>query len=113
MMAGVSATEAMAATGGVVATRRHLVHVYTVIRIKVEVDAPDHRSAMEAADMILFGNGLSVALRPVASAVLEAEHADEITGYLVDEADDEGFDRSRGYGPDHAPDRPPVKEGAK
>ncbi len=111
MMTGVSA--AMAVTGEGDATRRHLVHVYSVIRIKVEVDAPDHRSAMEAADMILFENGFSVALRPVASAVLEAEHADEITGYLVDEADDEGFDRSRSYGPDHEPDRSPVKVRAK
>ncbi len=111
MMAGVST--AMAITGSGDATRRHLVHVYTVIRIKVEVDAPDHRSAMEAADMILFGSGFSVALRPVARAVLEAEHADEIIGYLVDEANDEGFDRSRSYGPDHEPDRSPVKEGAK
>jgi len=80
---------------------RHFVHVYAVIRVKVAVDARDSRSAMKAADDLLFENGLAVRLVPAAPGVLEAEYAEEVTGYLVDEAGDDEFVRSRAYGPDH------------
>ncbi|WP_336963690.1 hypothetical protein [Sphingobium aquiterrae] len=85
-------------------SRRHHVHVYAVIRIKVAVNAQDHRSAMAAADELLFGNGLALRLMPTAQAVLDVEYAEEVTGYLVDEADDGDFARSRAYGPDHEPE---------
>lgn len=39
------------------ASRRHHVHVYTVIRVKIAVEAPDHRRAMVAAAKLLFANG--------------------------------------------------------
>ncbi|MBB3928607.1 hypothetical protein GGR43_004352 [Sphingobium jiangsuense] len=84
--------------------RRHFVHVYAVIRVKVAVDAPDHRRAMEAADELLFAGGPPVRLVAMSSAVLDADHADEVFGYLVDEADDPEFERSRAYGPDHEPE---------
>ncbi|MDB5726062.1 MAG: hypothetical protein JWQ16_2816, partial [Novosphingobium sp.] len=71
------------------ASRRHFVHVYAVIRVKVAVDARNHHSAIKAADDLLFANGLAVRLAPAAQAVLEAEYAEEVTGYLVDEADDD------------------------
>ena len=80
---------------------RHLVHVYATIRVKVAVDAPNHQQAMEAADHILFDDGFAVRLIPNAEAVLDAEYAAEVSGYLVDEADDPDFGRSRNYGPDH------------
>ncbi len=83
------------------ATRRHFVHVYAVIRVKVAVDARNHHSAMNAADDLLFANGLAVRLVPAAQAILDAEYAEELTGYLVDEAGDDAFARSRAYGPDH------------
>lgn len=89
-------------TGG--ANRRHFVHVYAVIRIKVEVDAHNHRSAMEAADELLFGGGLAVRLTPAAQGILDAEYAAEVTGYLVDEDGDDEFIQSRAYGPDHDPE---------
>jgi hypothetical protein len=82
-------------------SRRHFVHIYTVIRVKVAVDAKDHLSAMITADDLVFANGLAVRLTPNADAVLDAEFAEEVTGYLVDEAGDDGFVRSRAYGPDH------------
>lgn len=89
-------------TGG--ASRRHFVHVYTVVRVKVAVDAPDHRAAMRAADDILFADRLAVDLIPASAAVLDAEYAEEVTGYLVDEAGDGQFRRTRSYGPDYEPD---------
>ncbi|WP_263588851.1 hypothetical protein [Sphingopyxis sp. GC21] len=89
-------------TGG--ANRRHFVHVYAVIRIKVEVDADNHRTAMEAADKLLFAGGLAVRLTPAAQGILDAEYAAEVAGYLVDEDGDDTFIRSRAYGPDHDPE---------
>ena len=83
------------------ASRLHFVHVYTILRIKLAVDAPDHHSAMKAADDLLFANDLPVRFAPVTQAVLDAEYAEEVTGYLVDEADDDGFIQSCAYGPDY------------
>lgn len=85
--------------------RRHFVHVYTTIRIKVAVDACDHRAAMRAADAVVFGDRHAVGLVPVHPAVIDADYAEEVTEYLVDEADDPSFARTRSYGPDHAPRR--------
>lgn len=83
--------------------RRHLVHVYTTIRIKVAVDAADHRAAMQAADAVVFGGDHAVRLSPTHSAVIDADYAEEVTEYLVDEADDQTFEHSRNYGPDYKP----------
>lgn len=93
-------------TGG--ASRRHFVHVYAVIRAKVAVNAHDHRAAMEAADEVLFSNGFAVRFTPKKLAVLDVDYAEEVTAYLVDEADDEEYARSRNYGPDHEPEEPPL-----
>lgn len=82
-------------------SRRHFVHVYAVIRVKVAVYAPNHRSAMEAADQQLFAEGFGVHLTPTADAVLDAEYAQDVTGYLVDELGDDEFLRSATYGPDY------------
>lgn len=46
-------------------TRRHFVHVYATIRIKVAVDATDHRAAMRAADAVVFAERHAVGLIPV------------------------------------------------
>ena len=83
------------------ANRRHFVHVYAVIRVKVAVDAKDHLAAMRAADELLFAQGLAVRLVPTADAVVDADYAEEVTGYLVDETGDTAFMRSRAYGPAH------------
>lgn len=85
--------------------RRHFVHVYTTIRIKVAVDAEDHRTAMQAADAILFGDRHAVRLNPIHSAVVDADYAEEVTEYLVDEADDPDFANSRNDGSDFTPAR--------
>lgn len=82
---------------------KHFVHVYTVVRVKVEVGAKDHQSAMAAADTFLFGNGFAVSLIPRGNGVIEADYAEEVVGYLVDEAGDPEYERSRKYGPDHEP----------
>ncbi len=86
-----------------VETRAHDVHVYATIRVKVHVLAPDHRQAMEKADELLFGQGFGVLLIPNAKAVVDAEYAEEVTAYLVDEADDPGHLGSRNYGANHEP----------
>jgi len=86
------------------ASRRHFIHVYTVIRIKVAVDAADHHAAMTVADDLLFADGFAVRLVPAGQGVLEAEYAEEVTGYLVDEAGDDEFVRSCAHGPDHEPE---------
>lgn len=83
--------------------KRHHVHVYATVRVKVAVDADDHVQAMRRADHLLFNNGFAVRLTPNADAVVDAEYADEVTGYLVDEADDPEHLRSRSYGPDYEP----------
>lgn len=85
--------------------RRHFVHVYATIRIKVVVDAADHRAAMLAADAVVFGERHAVDLIPVHSAVIDADYAEEVTEYLNDEADDPTFERSRSYRSDYAPAR--------
>lgn len=84
-------------------TRRHIVHVYAVIRIKVAVEAVDHRGAMAAADAVVFGESHAVQLRAVAPAVIDADFAGEVTEYLVDEDGDCSFSRSCSYGPDYTP----------
>lgn len=85
--------------------RRHFVHVYATIRIKVAVDACDHRAAMQAADAVVFADRHAVGLIPVHPGVIDADYAEEVTEYLVDEADDPTFARTRSYGPDHRPAR--------
>ena len=82
---------------------KHFVHVYTVVRVKVEVGAKDHQSAMAAADTLLFGKGFAVSFVPSGNGVMEADYAEEVVGYLVDEADDPEYERSRNYGPEHEP----------
>lgn len=86
-------------------TRRHFVHVYATIRIKVAIDATDHREAMQTADAVVFAERHAVGLILVHPAVIDADYADEVTEYLVDEADDPTFARSRAYGSDYAPAR--------
>lgn len=69
---------AMSAAGkdpGDPARRKHFVHVYAVVRVKVEVDAENHRATMAAADERLFGNGFAVSLNPRGNGVIEADYA--------------------------------------
>ncbi|SNS68837.1 hypothetical protein SAMN06295912_11287 [Sphingomonas laterariae] len=86
-------------------SRRHFVHVYAVIRVKVAVDATDHRSAMEAADELLFQNGFAVRLTPAGDGIIDADYTSDVAGYLVDEAGDDAFLRSASYGPNHEVER--------
>ena len=44
----------------------------------------------------------AVDLIPAHPAVIDADYAEEVTEYLVDEADDPTFARTRSYGPDYA-----------
>lgn len=78
-------------------SKLHHVHVYTTIRVKVAVTADDHTGAMRQADDIVGKGRFPVRLLPAAAGVLEAEPAEEVTGYLVDEADDPEFENSRFY----------------
>lgn len=90
----------------------HFVHRYDVIRVKVAVMATDHVDAMKQADACLseyhpVPNQYRWGPTPVSEMVftdamlptwLEAEEAGQaVTGYLVDEADDEDNANSRSY----------------
>lgn len=77
------------------------VHVYTTIRVKVAVTAEDHADAMRQADAIVGCGIFPVRVLPNDAAVLEAEPAEEISGYLVDETDDSEFENSRSYDAEH------------
>ena len=93
----------------------HFVHVYATVRVKLAVTAASHEDAMRAADEALFARGLGVRLIPTAEGALDADYAEEVTGYLVDEAGDTEYLRSANYGPDYAPDwgmRPREKDEA-
>jgi len=83
----------------------HYVHVYATVRTKVAVRAESHDVAMKLADRLLFDDGFAVRLIPAAVAVVDADYAEEVTGYLVDEAGDPDFLRSRTYDPDYKPVR--------
>ncbi|MFH8654615.1 hypothetical protein ACH37Y_18075 [Sphingomonas paucimobilis] len=82
----------------------HFVHVYATVRVKVAVAAASHEDAMRAADEALFTKGFGVRLIPTAEGALDADYAEEVTGYLVDEAGDVEYLRSANYGPDYEPD---------
>ena len=82
----------------------HFVHRYDVVRVKVAVEAADHASAIRAADAYL---ALNSPIHPRASNMegdqylcpkwLSVESADEVTGYLVDEAGDPEYAKSVSY----------------
>lgn len=82
----------------------HFVHVYATVRVKVAVSAATHDEAMRAADNTLFANGFGVRLIPTAQGAIKADYAEEVTGYLVDEAGDTEYLRSANYGQDYEPD---------
>lgn len=82
-------------------TITHHVHVYAVVRIKLAVTAADHFDAMKRADSIMTDSNYPLRLLLAGPQVLDAEPADEISGYLVDETGDPQFERSRFYGCDH------------
>ena len=95
-----SAATARKAQGGM---RCHFVHVYAVVRIKLVVEATSHCAAMEQADAVLCRHGFPVRMTSADKAVVKAEFAQEVTGYLVDEAGDATYMRSRVYRADHQP----------
>lgn len=82
----------------------HFVHVYATIRVKIAVSAQNHDEAIVAADHLLFGNGLGVRLVPTGEGILDADYAEEVTGYLVDVAGDADYRLSRSYSVDREPD---------
>jgi len=69
----------------------HFVQVYATVRVKL-------------ADAALFARRFGVRLIPTAEGALDADYAEEVTGYLVDEAGDTEYLRSANYGQDYAPD---------
>jgi len=81
----------------------HFVHVYTTIRVKVAVTAAGHAAAMRDVEAIVGTGIFPVRLLPNAAAVIDAEPAEEITGFLVDEADDPEFERSCSYDAEYRP----------
>lgn len=99
----------------------HLVHRYDVVRVKVAVEADSHEEAMKKADELLAKHNPVRPTQHVPGGVIEerewlgrykenlpvvlgVEHADEVTGYLVDELGDEEYEKTRSYGADFRPD---------
>lgn len=84
-------------------SKLHHVHVYSTIRVKVAVTAENHIDAMRQADEIVGKGRFPVRLLPDGPTVLEAEPAEEVTGFLVDEADDPEFENSCTYDQNYQP----------
>jgi hypothetical protein len=68
------------------------VHLYHIVRSKFEVSAISQLAAIEACDKMEY------------SEAIETEDAEEITGWLVDEVGDEGYENTRYYHADGVSD---------
>lgn len=89
--------------------KQYNVHVYSVVRTKVcGVIADSHGEAIDKAEMELLGSGYIMKMYPCTSTINPPESyaevsierggdAEELVGYLVDEAHDADYDRSRHY----------------
>ncbi len=67
---------------------KYRVHVYAVVRVPIEVEAESQAEAIAKADEV----NLHAEVRSA-----EAEYAEQVTGYLVDEIGDEGYTNTRSY----------------
>jgi hypothetical protein len=70
---------------------KYRVHAFMVVRVPVEVEAESQLDAIQAAEEKVGG----ISYQEMAD--YEAEAADEIVGWLVDEDGDEEHDRSEIY----------------
>ncbi|MGE8141757.1 hypothetical protein ACQKOE_07265 [Novosphingobium sp. NPDC080210] len=102
---------------------RYYVHRYDVIRIKVAVDAESQLEAMKAADEFLsYSSNYPIHEHSIASTYegeiakveergvpcfMHYEQAEEVTGYLVDEAGDEEYANSIYYNAEFEPEVAP------
>ncbi len=94
---------------------KFFVHRYEVVRVKVAVEAADHADAMRKADEHLANDPVfrertivadEYAFAGLVPYTIAFAPAEEVTGYLVDNADDDDFEGSRSYGPDHKIEEP-------
>lgn len=76
-------------------TTKYRVHIYTVVRVPFEVEAQDQAGAIEAARNLL---------EPTSFRSRDAEDAEEVVGFLVDEDGDEEYSLSRSYDADGVAD---------
>lgn len=98
---------------------KFFVHIYRTMRFKVAVEAQDHAAAMQKADELLpdaikrsewdsFGDIGYERDKAMVDGRLpflcHAEDAEETTGYLVDEVEDQEYERSRRFFSDSTPD---------
>lgn len=67
---------------------KYRVHVYRVVRVPISIEASSQEEAIEAATKQLTEHSFRGQ---------DVEDAEEITGYLVDEAGDEEYANSRTY----------------
>jgi hypothetical protein len=67
---------------------KYRVHCYVIVRVPIEVEANNHRDAMEKATDMDFNSLLNTSA---------TEFADEIEYYLVDEENDPEFNKSQFY----------------
>ncbi len=71
---------------------KYRVHIYTVVRVPVDVEAESQKAAMEkATEETQFNDVLDHE---------GVEFADEIVGYMVDEEGDEEYQRTTTYNGD-------------
>lgn len=91
---------------------KYFVHIYRTMRFKVAVEAPDNAAAIQKADELLpvaikrsewdcFGDISYERDKAMTDDHLpffcHAEDAEETTGYLVDEVEDQEYERSRSF----------------
>jgi len=67
---------------------KYRVHVYLVVRVPFDVEAESQEEAIKAAEKLVDNDSYRLP---------EAEDAEEIVGYLVDEEGDEEYERSVSY----------------
>lgn len=67
---------------------KYIVHCYLVVRVPVEIEADSHVQAIEFADASIDHSSFRQA---------EADYAEEIMGFMVDEVGDDEHINSRSY----------------
>lgn len=82
---------------------KYRVHIMTVVRVPVDVEAANPMEAAALAEDLALGeasfgqslSGLPVGLAPLLPGELRTEYVGEIVDFLVDEEGDEEHERSR------------------
>lgn len=74
------------------------VHIYVTVRVKVSsIEAESHKEAMEKATAIAEPELYPMFDHCIGDNISDVEYGEEISGYLVDEANDTEYSKTRFY----------------